>query len=326
MRLSPQSTLLLLAALTTAVGCTKLKRGKDDGAELPAKPVDTNPIEAQKSTLGILVITTELRSDGLMLRVANVPEGATLECDLDSKPLVPCHDGALFARPADGEHKISAVALKSGAPAAFGESAPFTILPGATGSEDEDPKTSLRLVVDDAAYRDAMPVPMAQDFVARFKLAGTPECASGPVQVKCKYDSRTSQFWTQCDAPLAGTSGSYTVAKALLALGEQVLQVQAGCGDRLGPVLTMSWSGVPDGYEPLMLKDVKDQSGRHLVELIRDADCPEGQPRKFECRFPSAQGAGEFEQCQDSNSFANPPAGSKVRFRCADQTGPELAL
>lgn len=315
--MSPKFSALSLVALAVLAGCTKLRRGREDDTEvLPSKPSEQATFDAAKSTIGIMTIEATLRSDGLLLRISNVPADAKLDCDLDNKPLVPCHDGALFSRPEAGDHKVTAVALRDGAAVAFGSSAVFTVLPVSAGAEaDSDPKSGLALVPD-AAFSNGMIVLMNKDFKASFKFANTPECEA---KVLCKYDSRTSQFWTECDSG----SQSFTVAKDLLALGAQYLSVQASCGDRLGPILTLQWYGVPEDYQALMLKDVRDPNGRHVVELIREDDCVEGQARKFEC---AVKDATEFEQCVDSNTFDKPVAGSRVRFNCAGTAGPELVF
>lgn len=312
------TTLMSIVALTSAVGCTKLRRGtKEEAAPVPLKPVDETPLEAQKSNLGIIDLKVELRSDGMLLKVANVPAGAELNCNMEDKALVPCHDSALFERPADGEHKVTAVAIKDGAPVAYGESAPFSVLPGTGGGleADGDPRNPLTLVIDDPTFKPGMPLPLNADFKAKFKYAAPPTCKA---EVRCKYDSRTSQFWTECDTG----STSFTVAKDLMALGLQYFSAQATCGDQVGPILTLFWYGVPEGYEPLMLKSLADPNGRHVVELIRDQDCAEGQDAKFEC---AAKDAAEFALC-DGNVFESPAPGYRVRFSCAGKAGPELIL
>lgn len=311
---------LCIVALAVLAGCTKLKRGRQEdlNAPVPEKPVAPAPLEAQKSTLGIITLAVELRSDGMLLKVGNVPDGASLDCDRGNEPLVPCHDGALFTLPPEGDHKVSAVAMKDGVPVAFGESAPFTVLPGTGGAyeTDGDPRHTLMLVSDDPAFVNGMTVPLSKDFKTSFKLAGKPNCEH---KIRCSYDSRTSRFWTECDVG----DTSYTVPKELLAVGIQFLSVQASCGERVGPALSLFWFGVPDDYAPLMLRAVRDPQGRQIVELLREEDCKEGLARKYECAAP---GSDEFDACTDSNVFDKPAQGLRVRLSCAGTFGPALAL
>jgi hypothetical protein len=300
-----------------AFGCEKWKKKSASDNDTPASPVDLTPIEAGKSQVGILTLKVLLRDDGILLQVGQIPAGSTLECDMDDQPLVPCHDGALFARPKEGDHKISAVALKDGAVTAIGESAPFTILPGTGGINDPDnnPRNPLTVALDNPGFSNGMTVPMTQDFVAKFKYANKPTCQA---RMQCKYDSRSSPFWNDCDAG----GESFTVKKDIMAAGLQYLSVQATCGDQVGPILTLFWYGVPDGYKPMMLNAVQDGQGRHIVNLIKSDDCPESQQR-FEC---AAKADGEWSLCENGNVIDNPAAGASVRLRCSDATGPVLTL
>jgi len=308
---------LILLALAAAPACTKAK--KSDAPAIPERVDDGQAIDAQKSHLGIMDLTVDLRDDGLLLHIGQLPPDATLECDLDEKPLTPCHDGALFVRPAIGDHKISAVATKSGAIVALGESTTFTIMPSTTkqvGDVETHGTGDLALQIDDANFANGMTVPLSKDFTAHFRFAsGTPSCAA---QVRCKYDSRTSPFWTTCSED----GKSFTVTKDLLALGLQYLTVQAICGDQAGPELTLFWYGVPDNYQPLALTDVKDANGRHIVTLVKDDDCPESQ-QQFQC---AALGSDAFALCPNGNVLDNPVQGSRIRLTCQDQTGPALTF
>lgn len=312
--------IIALAILVTALAqtaCTTKKGGKrgDEIPATPAHPVEDAPVEASRSKDGLLDVKAELRDDGLLLHVGMIPAGSTVECDMDLKPLVPCHDGALFARPAIGDHKINAVAIKGGRKVAFGESATFTVAPGASGADEPDAKNPLTLAVADPGFRNGMTVPLNKSFVAPFKFVAAPGCDA---KLKCSYDSRTSPFWTDCDANAA----SFTINKDLLAAGLQYLSAQASCGDRLGPILTIFFYGVPEDYQPMMLRDVQDANGRHIANLVKADDCPESQ-QKFEC----AETADEkFGPCTNGNVVDAPAAGFRIRILCDGRPGPALSL
>src|SRR5689334_8327565 len=118
---SLQQALIYTVALGLAGGCMKnRKHDTEDTPDVPEHPVSPEPISAQSSNVGVLDLKVELRDDGMLLHVGNLPAGATLECHLDDKPLSACHDGALYARPLEGDHKISAVAIKDGNTVAIG--------------------------------------------------------------------------------------------------------------------------------------------------------------------------------------------------------------
>lgn len=316
------ASLSIAAACTLSIalvsGCVRNKgKTPEPSAELPAYPVDGSPVAAKKSQLGILKIKVDLRSDGLLLNISGVPANATLECDLDDQPLIPCHDGALFARPADGPHKISAIALIDAQMVAVGESAEFTILPGTGGAIDatDQARNNLTLTMADANFVDGAAVPVTKDFVANFKFVQAPQCQP---TLRCKYDSRTSAFWTDCDE----NKTSFTIPQALLASGLQYLSAQATCGDQIGPILTVFFYGVPDNYEPLMLQALKDSTGQYFASLVKADDCPISQ-QTFQCAESSTD---EFELCTNANVLKDPPAGYRMRLVCDGRTGPTLTF
>ncbi len=327
-RMRPPLTVpFLVFALAASFGCTKLeklvtkKSGEDPAVEptLPQRPVDEAPVEAKSSEGGVVVVRVELRPDGLLLGLAGVPPGALLECDLDARPLVPCHDGALFSRPEAGDHKINLIALVNGQKVAFGASATFTVEPQNQAGPDGEVKSPLALEVSDPAFANGQIVKMTEDFTARFRFAddAAARALGCEPSLKCSYDSRTSPFWTACDAG----SGSFTVDKDLLALGVQYLSVQARCAEHVGPILTMFFWGVPAGYEPMKLRAITDGEGRHVVSLIKADDCPDKQ--SYEC---SEAADDPFGACVNGNSVDNPPKGFRIRMSCGGKPGPALDL
>lgn len=305
---------LLLSVLT---GCIKGKRNNIDSQEgTPVGPVSEEPIAVSKSDKGLLDIQVTIRDDGMLLNITNIPAGATLECDLDDKPLVPCHDGAFFLRPDIGDHVINAVAIKDGSMLSAGESKVFAVSPTSHGEIDSPERGSLALLMDAPTFKNATDLPISVDFIAKFKFAEKNQPKDCKQVFRCKYDSRTSQFWTSCDQ----NSMSYTVRKDIMAMGLQYLSMQATCSDQVGPILTIFWYGVPDNYKPLMLQAVKDQAGKAIVSLVRDLDCPEGQ-QVFEC---SPDAATPFIKCVTGNAIADSKKGARVRLHCDNQTGPEF--
>jgi hypothetical protein len=310
-----------LAVLATA--CVKEKK-KDEEQEVktPERPVVETPVAAAKSERGILEVSAQVRDDGVALTIDKVPTGAKLECELDGKPLSECHDGALFARPAVGDHKVEVTALKNGEIVAVGASRPFTITPADAGGEDsQDRKHPLTMTLDQkstATFTNGAAVGITKDFTLFFRFAAEPtKCKKAPV-VSCSFGAKTSAFWTECD-----TGGrSYTVSKDSLAYGLQYLSVRAQCDGDVGPALTLFWYGVPENYKPLMLRAVADGKGRSVVNLVKADDCAESE-QKFFC---APANSDEWAQCPDGNVFDNPGVGSQVRLACGDERGPVLVF
>lgn len=309
----------ILTATTCALALSSCIKGKrnniDPGTDSPSSPVSNEPILVTKSDKGLLEVAITVRDDGMLLNVKNIPEGAILECDLDDKPLVPCHDGALFLRPEPGDHLVSAVALRDGNIVSVGESKVFTVAPVTQDVLESPEQGSLALMLSNSGFANGAPLPVSKDFKATFKFVSANQPKDCKPQLRCKYDSRTSQFWTSCDL----NSSSYTVSKDLMAIGLQYLSVQSTCGDRIGPITTVFWYGVPDDYKPMSLQVVRDNNGRAIVSLVRDVDCPEGQ-QTFEC---AADATAPFIKCETGNALENPKAGARVRLQCENQTGPE---
>jgi hypothetical protein len=276
-------------------------------------------ITAKESKAGLLTVRVDLRDDGMLLNIGDVPAGATLECELDNEPLVPCHDGAIFVRPPEGEHIVKATAFKDGFKQAVGASNKFRVLPGTGGAFDDNnnPRDPLTLVNDDQAFVDLMAVPLTKDIKLKFRFANKKQPAGCKTKIKCQYDSRQSSFWTDCD----DGDRTYTVDKQIMAVGLQSFSAQASCGDDLGPILTISWFGVPAGYKPLMLRAVKDQKKRYFINLVKSNDC--GSSQVYECAEPNDT---DFALCPTGNTLDNPPSGYQVRIVCEGKAGPILKL
>lgn len=205
--------------------------------------------------------------------------------------------------------------MKAGQKVALGDSATFTVAPLDATDTSADAGKNLALLVDDVNFRNGMTVPMTADFVARFKLAQPAACAT---KLRCSYDRPNNPFWTDCDTG----ANTFTINKDLLASGLQYVSAQASCGDQLGPILTVFFYGVPANYEPLMLRAIKDSTGRRIVNLVKADDCPESQ-QKFEC---SEDAFDPFTRCVNGNVVDAPGTAFRMRLVCDNRTGPALNL
>jgi hypothetical protein len=303
----------ILALALSIQGCDQSKKGdKDDSIQ----PVSQEPIQAGKSIGDLMQLEAEIRDDGILLTVLGQPAGSTLECHLNEEILTPCHDGALFAFPQPGEYSISATAIKDSKVVAVGDSNNFVIVPsqgaGETQTGDEFP---LNLVVDDAAFKDYMAWNLKKDFKVSWKFFKEPNCDA---KLLCRYGGRQNPFWVQCD----DKGFSFGIKKEDLASGLQELSVQASCGERRGPELTMYWYGVPEDYKPLMITPITDNQERFIFNLVKSNDCP-NDDLGFQC----SQTTGEdFAACENANVIDNPTPGFRVRASCKGKFGPEVTF
>jgi hypothetical protein len=257
-----------------------------------------------------------VRDVELIIGIKNAPKGSSFECELGNQPISPCYDGATFKKPTDdGQYSITVDALVEGKRVATGTSPTFTIAKGVVGSTSEDPTNPLSLRFTDPKIRFGITASKSTDFVLQFALVRANACEKP--EYRCRLDGPGSYFWTACDE----NSTSFTVKTSVIAIGPQDISIQARCGDAVGPILNLRWYGVPDDYQDLMLQDLTDGQGRHLVDLVRDLDCPKDK-RRFECSVSQ----GNFSLCTNANQFTNPPKGLRVRLSCDGRDGPPLTL
>lgn len=314
--LSNLNCLLLVISLANCFACTKKNKADNDSPKSPSTPSENQSVSPRASVDGLLDVSVRLRDTDLVLGIKNAPKGSVFECEMGNDPLAPCYDGATLKRPLqDGRYSIAVDALVDGKRVATGISPPFTIAKGAIGTTSEDSSNPLSLKFTEQSVQFAMTAAKSKDFTVRFALVRPNSCDSP--EFRCRLDGAGSFFWTSCDE----NSTSFTIKSSIIALGPQDLSIQARCGDQVGPILNLRWYGVPDDYQDLMLQDLTDGRGRHLVELVRDIDCPKDK-RRFECLI----GQGDFALCPNANQFTNPPKGLKVRVSCDGRVGPDLSL
>jgi hypothetical protein len=316
-----------LPFLLATTACVKNgKKATNDNVQLPNKPGGKILVAASRPEDGILKVWIELPENGMLLHIKNLPSDptTTLSCFLDDQNLSPCHDGALLARPEPGDHLLTVTALKNGQKIALGATPKFTIRDtnrntNVSRSDTDKKSDPLTLRNSDPQFFDQMALPISEDLTIKFELAYPKTSGSCKVETKCQYDSRTSLFWTKCN----DDGMSYTVSKTVMALGLQSFSAQASCGNKLGPILTLSWFGVPKDYQPMMLRAVRDRQKNVIVNLVKASDCPSANAQQYEC---SDAGADFFTPCAKNNVLKAPSAGYRVRLVCEGLTGPILAL
>ena len=299
--------LLGLLCLTT-LACTG-KKNKDEKK-------DPGDVAARSSVEGLLDVSVMVRESEIELNIKNAPKGSVFECELGKKPLTPCHNGALYKKPVqDGNYLIAVDALVMGKRVATGASQIFTITKGVVGTSTDEPNHPLALRITDPNIKFGMTVKKSKDFVIPFAFVRVGPCQKK--EFRCRIGSPVSPFWTVCDPD----KDAYTVKSALINTGPQDIGIQALCGDQVGPILNLRWYGVPDDYQDLMLQDLSDGQGRHLIELVRDIDCPI-EKRRYEC----STSGGAFSLCPNSNQLSQPAPGFKIRLSCEGRYGPVLSF
>ncbi len=308
-------TIAVASLLVTSMGCEKLTK-RDDKSDVPeTEKIQT--IQAQNSDTDIMTLKATVRRDGVMLNITEIPKDAKLECHLNNKPLSPCHDGALFAIPVAGEYTISAAAMVRNKAKAMGRSNSFIIVPtDSVGGNQNDSQNPLNLVLDDPNFKQNMAWKSDRDFKVSWKFFKKPTCN---VKLKCRYPSKQSPFWVDCDK--SGTS--FTFPRESMATGLQFLTVQATCENTRGPELNLQWYGVPVNYQPLMIQDISDSNDRHIFNLVKSNDCSSYDDLKFVC---SRTTGADFSACENGNVVDNPPPGFRIRASCKGQMGPALAF
>ena len=303
---------LSLTIMALAVSCIEKEKKEDETIALPDSPVISDSIEAGTSETGLLDVTVTFEAEVMILGISGQPEGTeAYSCSLDNVDFQPCHPQANLAPPPPGDHVLTVKSLAQGNVTAVGETV-FSV-------EDKKPNTeappSLEVYITKPDLEDGGTWNMTQDLTLEFDLKTAAKCDS-EVKFQCKYDSRSSVFWTPCG------SKNFVVRKEIMARGLQYFAVQAVCGEELGPVLSHSWYGVPADYQPLMIDGVKDVNNRYLLSLVKANDCPISR-QVFEC---SKEESAPFLPCENGNVLDAPPAGTRVRLACGDLNGPIYSI
>jgi hypothetical protein len=282
-----------------AAGCWK----KGGGSSSP--PIEE--LEVGGAPANALAIDATISRDTITIGIKNVPTGSDhFVCHLGEQPITPCHDGAVIPTPdIAGDYKLSVVAKTGEQVVGAGER--LLRIDGAYRPE----RWAVKLANQDFIENGTLPV--GTDYVFKFELAKTAQCPSG-IKFQCRYDSRTSPFWVPC------SDGAFKVSGSLMASGLQHLAAQAVCGDEVGPITTVAWYGVPKDYKPLMLGAIKDANSRYALYLYRALDCPLSQ-QAFLCGDTACPA-----NAQTKNLIGPVAAGTVVKLRCGDDTGPALTL
>lgn len=310
------TTPLICLGLTLAIACQSDKGNKDD-TNLPPKPINEQAVESSTSPLPRLDVTTEITGSGLLLRIANIPDGSVLECDLNDQAINPCHNGALITTPNLGDHKVKATALRAGEIVAIGESAPFTISAEHLPQINPDDSDPLRLSLTNADFVTGTALSVNQEYKFQFAL---PQPESCQAELYCRYGGNSADFWSKCNDQ---NNRQFVVDVGLMAMGRQSLTVQARCSDKIGPSLELTWYGVSDDYQALTLSSVADPQGKTFVYLMKSDDCPASQ-LSFECNEHTE--GNDWALCPLNNVLEKPASGSRVRASCDGRKGPPLVL
>ncbi len=309
----------LAAALTLLTSCSQERIGQLINGKRHA-PEIVDVVESRNADLSLLKIYLDLDSNGVTIRIYNIPSDADLFCGIDEHEPAPCHHGDRFDRPSPGEHRITVTAKRSGN-IIDSAIAKFTISPGINevdtiGSGDHS--HPLALIVSNADFVNGTPIPVTRPLTINFAFPQMPPCES-PV-LRCAMDS-TSGIWSLCDVK----ERRRIIPTVLMANGAQTLFAQASCGDLSGPLLRIQWYGVPENYEALMARIDRDSADQRIVSLVREPDCA-GNAVIWECRVKDSPSS--WEACASGGRMDNLNASryDSLRAVCGSQRGPALKL
>lgn len=312
--LTPRRAAIGMAIIALIVVCGCQKKSNDDEDVGPNTPEGV--VIPKTSEEGVIDLRVTERSDGILVEIKNVPEGASLDCFMNDERLTPCHDGALIQKPAPGSYMIKVVAHSD--KGSFSDIDMIDIGIPHLNSGNSVPagqKDTLQIVVDDQRFVQGMAMDVAKFFMPKVKFRDAPDCK---YTVECNITGGNEQ-WKSC---ALGTDERMKLYSGVtLAYGYQDFAIRAVCGDRIGPQLIVAWYGVPASYQKLSIQDISDNKGRHMFALYRDLDCADNLI--FQCAKSSAD---DFSACANGNLIDNPPSGYRVRAICGNEVGPEMKI
>ena len=294
-------------------------------------PEIVSVVEGRNGDSTLLKIYLDLNDSGLTIRIYNIPSEAELFCEIDDRAAAPCRHGDRFARPAPGEHMVTATARRNGkildsaiAKFTVGSDADGAHENTTIGSGDRVHPLALTALTSTSPqsstlqnFTNGSAIHISRTFTVNFAFPQTPPCENP--QIRCAMDS-SSGIWSLCDTK----QRRRVIPPALLANGSQSLYAQASCGDLSGPLLHVQWYGVPDNYQPLMAQVDRDESEQRLISLVREPDCAASGviALMWECRVK--QSVSSWEACASGGRLASNLVNryDAVRGVCGTLRGP----
>jgi hypothetical protein len=326
---------ILSPLLVVGFGCEALQRKSDkqpaaetieirESQEVTAKIGDL-PLLEIILTPSKLPITAAVGS--MVLQIKNAPPLVRFECDLSGQPIDECVDGFILKTPSQvGEYQLKVFALMDSKIVAQGVSAVFKVdnpktnVPGSDGNSETENPLALKLISVKQETKDLLipnqPILLKQklktDFV--FQIREPKSCLTELV-VYCRFGSpSTNSPWTLCN-----TNQSMTLSPESQSLGRQSVEIEARCGDTIGPRLIVAMDAVSEDYEFLKLSYLKDQTNRFFLFPMRESDCALDD-RRYECKTPG----GSFSRCLQANILKDLKETVEVRLVCQDKIGPTM--
>lgn len=299
---------------------------KRESQEVTAKIGDLPLLEIILTPSKLPIITGV---GSMVLQIKKVPPLARFECDLSGQPIEGCVDGFILKTPSQvGEFQLKVFALLESKIVAQGVSAVFKVdnlkssVPGADGNSETDNPLSLKLLSVKQDTKDLLhpnqPIILNQKLKTdlTFQIKDPKNC-SNELVVYCRFGSpSTNNPWTLCN-----TNQSLTLSPESQSLGRQSVEIEARCGDTIGPRLVVAMDAVTEDYEFLKLNYLKDQTNRFYLFPIRESDCALDD-RRYECKTPGAS----FARCLQANILNDLKEAIEVRLVCQDKVGPILSV
>lgn len=309
--------LVWILAVCIATGCIKKTAPTTEPAPEPeSEEPKTRDDEHSQAAMEVASLDLAVvdEPEGIRLRIQGQPsETVELVCVLDDRRLddkAVCGGEGRLASLNPGPHTWMVFAKgKDGRVLAIGDGA-FEV--GGQGTSAAGGDLSLTFQTQGWSAGGNVVARLGKDLEVEVRWTESPRCEKG-AEVQCSLE-REGQFqWIPCPNGM-----QHKIPAGALSLGRQYVAWRGVCGDRIGPTLLARVDGVLEGYEPLALFAVRDNSDRQVFALQREADCPLGL-LVFECSETVED--RDFLPCVQGNVVDAASSKAWMRARCEDRKG-----
>jgi hypothetical protein len=272
----------------------------------------------------------DIETSAGLIRVKNIPEGANLECDLSGLPLSQCADGSALLTPKNpGNYRLNIYAILDQKITGEGHFE-FLVVSKEKNNRSiispEEEKDPLKLGLKNISAEgfqwnkneEDISIPFTttiSGIVIDFGFRNENKC-SNELTYFCRLGPSQS-VWFLCDS-----NQKLKIDRKSLGMGQHFAEIEARCGERVGPRLKVSFQMVEEGYQHLALRKITDDLGKSLVILQKESDCL-NEDRRFECRESPEQ---NFSGCPKANILEKLKAPIELRLRCRETLGPSLKI
>jgi hypothetical protein len=263
--------------MCTLFGCTRSCSGEKGEKERLATTTNNTDTESgmdatansgeatsQSSNTGGIKLDIAVSTVGVKL-LLTAPEGEDKgneghenkwECRLDGNEITPCAPDAMIARPEYGDHDLVVIMKRdddivgtaklmfsipgpaiNAEKAAKGRKEPIS-----DSSDSHDPK--LTLAIADINFVIGDSVKLGEPLTLKLKFLADNDVGCTP-KFNCALSKDNLAQLKECNGFVA-KSLTMTFPAELIEKGVQYFSIQASCGNRVGPPLSVYWRGSPD--------------------------------------------------------------------------------